>query len=411
MLHMLDVEKKPIFDHSITAFKERTYHPYVGTTFAYNDEIRIPIRKQEYCLLPSQSSIHIKGKLTNKSSTVPTTAAFINNFGAFLFTECRYELNGVEIDRTRNLGVASTMKGYASLKSNSVSHLENAGWHLSSSASAPSPVMDSTTGRFHIIIPLNLLLGFAEDFQKSIIDCTHELVLIRSSNDNCTIKAATDDDESFIAIDKIYWKMPYISPSDAKRVQMLNVVSKNEPLYMAFRSWEIYEYPSIPNATKCNWCIKSSSQLEKPRFIIFGFQTNSKKKSFNSSVFTHCNIAKLKLFLNEDFYPYDDVKAKFGESDFAEMYEMYAKFRNSYYQLEDENNAPLLNRSTYKSIAPLIVIDCSQQNDSIRSSPVDIRVEIETHVDIENNTSFFALILHDRVATYKPLTGEVNIQQ
>lgn len=91
---------------------------------------------------------------------------------------------------------------------------------------------------------------------------------------------------------------------------------------------------------------------------------------------------------------------------------MYTKFRAAYYLLEENELAePMLDRLAFKELAPLIVIDCSHQNDSIRSSPVDIRVEFETDENIPANTSLYALLLHDRIVTYKPLSGEVTIKQ
>jgi len=38
-----------------------------------------------------------------------------NNCVAFIFDEIRYELNGVEIDRNRNVGITSTLKNYVTV--------------------------------------------------------------------------------------------------------------------------------------------------------------------------------------------------------------------------------------------------------------------------------------------------------
>jgi len=49
---------------------------------------------------------------------------------AYLFSEIRYELNGIEIDRTRHLGVTSDLKNYLSIKQNQDHLLENSGWSI-----------------------------------------------------------------------------------------------------------------------------------------------------------------------------------------------------------------------------------------------------------------------------------------
>ena len=68
----------------------------------------------------------------------------------------------------------------------------------------------------------------------------------------------------------------------------------------------MYEYPVIPITTKQIWTIKSSIQLETPRYVILTFQTDIKNKpNTDSSKFNHCNITDVKLYLNSEHYPYD----------------------------------------------------------------------------------------------------------
>ena len=42
-------------------------------------------------------------------------------------------------------------------------------------------------GYFNVTIPLSMILGFAEDYRKIIVNCKHELVLTRSKNDRNAI--------------------------------------------------------------------------------------------------------------------------------------------------------------------------------------------------------------------------------
>ncbi|KAJ8914020.1 hypothetical protein NQ315_012043 [Exocentrus adspersus] len=52
---------------------------------------------------------------------------------------------------------------------------------------------------------------------------------------------------------------------------------------------------------------------------------------------------------------------------------------------------------------------CSHQNESLKSGSVEIRLEFETNKDISPNTSCYALIIHDRLVKYNPLTSSVRI--
>ena len=84
---------------------------------------------------------------------------------------------------------------------------------------------------------------------------------------------------------------------------------------------------------------------------------------------------------------------------------MYARFQNSYY---GKTNTPLLTPSQFQSKYPIVVIDCSKQNESVKSSSVDIKIEMEFEENVPKDTSAYCLILHDKIVTYTPLTGIVK---
>jgi len=42
---------------------------------------------------------------------------------------------------------------------------------------------------FNFYVPLNMLLGFCEDYRRIVINARHELILIRSRNDNNLLKS------------------------------------------------------------------------------------------------------------------------------------------------------------------------------------------------------------------------------
>ena len=96
-----------------------------------------------------------------------------NNCVAFIFDEIRYELNGVEIDRNRNVGITSTLKNYVTVFDRSVI-LRNAGWDA----------LTTAAGYFNFYVSLYILLGFCEDYKRVVINARYELILIRARNDN-----------------------------------------------------------------------------------------------------------------------------------------------------------------------------------------------------------------------------------
>lgn len=314
-----------------------------------------------------------------------------------MFDEIRYELNGVEIDRNRNVGITSTIKNYVSLTYDKALILQNAGWDISSA------VLD---GYFNFCVPLNLLLGFCEDYKRVIVNARHELILIRARNDNnCIMGNPTTEPE--IELLKVQWRMPHVTLNEVNKLSLLRALQSGRYLSMSFRSWDLYEYPLLQSTTKHSWAVKTATQLEKPRYVIFALQTGRKNiMSQDICAFDDCNLINVKLYLNSEFYPYDDLNLDFNRKRYAILFDMYARFRKAYYGYDCYET--LCTVYTFLDKGPFVVIDCSRQNESVKSATVDIRIEFECKENVPANTTAYCLILHDRVVEYCPLSNVVR---
>lgn len=401
-MNILQINESPRFDNSIESYEIHTYNPY-NNSFKPNDEIRIPLHQQDIYVLPSASSIYVRGyaRVITKDATgkaiIKNILNFTNNPMSFLFQDIRYEINGVEIDRIRNVGITSTIKSYISMNEGESKVAAVWGWNINGINHEP--------GYFDIIIPLNKILGFAEDYNKIVMNCRHELILNRS-NTNLNSVTIDKDDRVEIDIQRIQWRVPHIKVSDKERLTLLKHLEKDRAIQIPFRNWDLYEYPLLPKTSKHSWSVKTASQLEKPRYVIFGLQTNRKNNiSQNSSIFDHCKLTNVTLFLNSQYYPYDPLNLKFDEGKYSILYAMYSKFRQSYYNLSED---PLLSLKDFKHKAPLFVINCSRQNETLKTGPVDVRLEIESSEDFPDNTTAYCLIINDRLIEYKPLSSIVR---
>ena len=399
----LDVTGKSHFDESIVKI---TYHSYVPhNTLAINnsDEIRICINNQDLLTLPSRSYLYIKGKLEHHDK-----GHFINNAFAFLFDELRYEVAGKQIDIIRNPGIASLMKTLCSINKSMVKKLSNSGFDTDDNLEKIHK-----NGDFSVCLPLEMLMGVFEDFTKVLVNVKQELVLKRSKNDiNCILTTAavpaagTADVIPKITLSSIQWIMPHVLPSDSEKLQMQKLLLQNKNLQIAFRSLELHELPSYPSTKKHTWSVKTSSQLEKPRYIIFGFQTNRDNKARKrTDEFDHCKLKNLKVFLNSEYYPYSDLNLDFDSGDVSKAYEMLVRFRETYYNTLPD---PVVSRVDFIEKYPLIVIDTSHQNEAIKEGIVDIKLEIETGANVPANTTAYCLIIHDKLFEYNPISNEIN---
>lgn len=401
----LAVAREAAFDDNIVQYEYHTHAPYASTRYGNNDEIRIPIQQQDVFTLPAESFLYIEGKLTKENATGALNVKLVNNAMAFLFEEIRYELAGVEVDRTKNVGITSTAKALLSINEHDKKQLINAAWVTPDSE---NPSVNETTGDFNFCIPLKMLLGFAEDYKRIIMNVKQELILLRSSTDlNAMIKSGDSPANGKLELIKVHWKMPYVRVANAYRLLLLQHIENDRSLTMPFRSWELHEYPILPITNRHTWTIKTTSQLEKPRYVVLMFQTERKNSiSKNASEFDHCNLTNIRLFLNDKYYPYDNLNQDISKDRFALVYDMYTRFQNSYYR--HDVSAPILSPSQFKAKAPLFVIDCSRQEETLKSSAVDVRIEFESSENFPDKTTAYALIIHDTIVQYKPLSNTVH---
>ncbi|KYN15261.1 hypothetical protein ALC57_12516, partial [Trachymyrmex cornetzi] len=397
MVDILNIIGEPIFDDRIVKIETHTYNPYANTTFGHRDEIRIPIQQQDLYTLQCDSFLYVEGRLTVKKKNDQMSPTLGNNCVAFMFDEIRYELNGVEIDRNRNVGITSTIKNYVSMTYDKALIALNAGWNSRS---------DTEEGYFNFCMPLNMLLGFCEDYKRVVVNARHELILIRARNDyNCLVGNPATEPE--VELFKVQWRMPHVALNEINKLSMLRALESGRYLNISFRSWDLYEYPLLQNTTKHSWAVKTATQLEKPRYVIFALQTGRKNvMSQDVSMFDDCNVSNVKVYLNSDFYPYGDLNLDFGKKRYAVLFDMYARFRKGYYGIDSFET--LLNVLSFIEKGPFAVIDSSRQNVSVKSATVDLRIEFDCKENVPANTIAYCLIIHDRVIEYCPLSNVVR---
>lgn len=398
--------REPIgYDDRITGIEYHAYNPYT-TSYNYNDEIRIVIQNQDLYVLPHKSYIFIEGTVAvNPPDGAQAAAArppnFVNNAAAFLFDEIRYELNGFQIDACKNVGITSTIKGYISFSPRDIARMENGSWNKNSNTPA-------TAGYINFCIPLKTLFGFAEDYKNIIMNAKHELILHRSRSDINAFTGANNI--SSIVLNKVQWQIPHVSVSDTEKLKLLQIINKKLDLPLYFRTWELYEYPVLPLTDKHIWSVKASSQLNTPRFVIIAFQSNRNNSiAADKSRFDHCQLSDLKVYLNSESFPYESLNLNFNNNQIALLYEMYARFQESFYHSRPSCcAAPMLTLEEFRTNAPMIVIDCSHQNEALKKGIIDLRLDFQTRNNIPADTTAYCLIVHDNIITYNPYSNIVN---
>lgn len=399
----IEVFTEPIFENSIISLQEHTYKPYGSPTFKNSDEIRIPVHFQDIILDVSESYIYLEG--TFKSKDVTKKCYLSNNALAFLFDEIRYEMGGEQVAIVRKPGITTTLKTVASFGMQQNNSLMVCGWGLNESNQA---LVDGTSHVFSGKLPLKYLMGFAEDYTKGIFNVKQELILIMARNfTNCYVGEVEAD----INIDKIEWKIRHIIPDDRQKLKIMSRMNKganSTNIPMAYRKWDLYELPALRQTSSDVWALRTSTSLEKPRYLIIGFQNSTycDNKAKDATQFTSANISDIRVYLNSTVYPYERWNLDFGKKLYATAYYTYENFQSSYYGREMVD--PMLNFTEYPN-NPIFIVDCSHQPEAIKSSTVDVKLEFETrNSKFPKDTKVYALVIHDSFLSYNILNGSVS---
>jgi hypothetical protein len=140
-----------------------------------------------------------------------------------------------------------------------------------------------------------------------------ELVLVRGQKDvNAILRFPNSKEEAKIEFTGVSWIIHHLALGDRERVRLLDFVNRKQAVTMAFRNWDLCEYPLLSQSTAQTWVIKTMSKLEKPWFVILAFQTKMKDNIANdSSLFDHNKLTDVKLYLNSSIFFYNDLNLDF----------------------------------------------------------------------------------------------------
>ncbi|CAG9818040.1 unnamed protein product [Phaedon cochleariae] len=200
-------------------------------------------------------------------------------------------------------------------------------------------------------------------------------------------------------------RLKRLFPNDQIKLQLLKAIKADTPILIPFRKWELHMLPSLTTgATNEIWAVKTSSFLESPRYCIVCFQTDHDLTKVNTdpTIFNHANITNITLTLNGESYPKEKMQLAFDKGAFPQAYFNYTQFGYSY--KNTSQHTPLLGYPEFANKQPLFVIDCSRRDESVKSSTVDVKLEIEASQGFPANTRAYCIIIHDNIIEHLPLS-------
>lgn len=428
---MLNIDEPYVFDESISSMN---FYEYTPQTQANNNTpghpISIIINNQDIYSLPSKSYVSVKGQIrrlgNNNVYVAADEIALINNAMMYLFSAIKYDLGSTTIESILWPGQVTSMIGYLSYpddfstssgltccwskdsnnNANSAKYVASVGAPAAGYTPEENPNYNqgfavrkaylfsaNPLGCFEFNIPLTHIFGFAE-YKKVIYGLKHTLTLTRDSDNQALYRNATVDGK--VDITSITWHMPQIQMTPEYLTGMRKMIEQKVTIPLGFRA-RTSEQITVPQNHHFTWRLSVTGGVEKPRWIIIGFQTDRiGTQQQNPATFDHLSLKKAWVTLNSERYPMSDIITNFDRNEYMKLYNMFDDFKKEYYGIDSLVGGTQVNVAAYKSLFPIIVFDVRKQNETLKTGVTDIQVRFEFGAAVPANTMAYSVIISDR---------------
>ena len=137
------------------------------------------------------------------------------------------------------------------------------------------------------------------------------------------ISAVTAVDDGKIKLSKIIWRVPHIQVEATRLYELNQIIDSKQIIPVAFSARNTQSTPITAGLTDFNWRLSVSSGIEKPRWIIIGFQTDKNTSQLrNPAVFDHVNLSNAFVKLNDQIYPQNNIPTDFAKNKYCYLYDM-----------------------------------------------------------------------------------------
>ena len=232
-----------------------------------------------------------------------------------------------------------------------------------------------------MMVKMSDVFGFGNDLEKIVYGFGFKPILKKNNNDRALFRVDADPgrlaNDGIIEIRDISWCIPSIDPSNDYRIIVQKGLNKN---YIDFSYERKTFYTNVPNATNFLFHLGMESGLERPQYIINGFENNNvNEQTHDASTIHTMNVTECYCKIGSEFYPEDRMNIIYGTNNYNEAFKEIVNFNKDY------NGLPLIlkpyiNHRTFKSSYRIYVFDTKYQNDHIGPQSIQLNFEFSAAV-------------------------------
>ena len=207
-------------------------------------------------------------------------------------------------------------------------------------------------GNMYMMIKMSDLFGFVNDLEKIIYGSGCKLILKRNNNDRALYRVNSNPgavaNDGNIEIRDISWCVPSIDPSnDNRNIVQKGLSKKNNVDFSYYERKTLYK--NVPNATNFLFDLGMESGMERPQYILVGFENNNvNEQTHDASTFDVMNVTECYCKIDSEFYLEDRMNINYGTNNYNEAFKEIVSFNKDYNGLP-HNIKPYINHRTFKS--------------------------------------------------------------
>ena len=358
----------------------------LATMNTINTNINIILNREENHLNLRDSYLEIEFVVSDDAGGVFANDANIRsvNYGVMaLFTSVKLETSGVRTIEYINhcrpiLLMYKLLTGTDDeYESGFVRNLDNRNSQLKGDHIA------AQRGHMHMIIKMSDLFGFVNDLEKIIYGLGFKIIIKRNKNDralfrvNANLGAVANGGN--IEIRDISWCVPSIDPSNDNRIIVQKGLSKKINVDFSYYERKTF-YKNVPNATNFLFDLGMESGMERPQYIIVGFENNNvNEQTHDASTFDIMNVTECYCKISSEFYPEDRMNINYGTNNYNEAFKEIVSFNKDYNGLP-HNIKPYINHRTFKSNYRISVFDTRYRSDQIGPQPIQVNFKFSAAI-------------------------------
>ena len=124
--------------------------------------------------------------------------------------------------------------------------------------------------------------------------------------------------------------MPSIDPSNDNRIIVQKGLNKKNNIDFSYNESKTY-YKNVPNATNFLFDLGMDSGMERPQYIIVGFENNNvNEQTHDASTFHIMNVTECYCKIGSEFYPEDGMNINYGTNNYNEAFKEIVNFNKDY---------------------------------------------------------------------------------